>query len=100
MSDAVNQAEALLGRGDVQGAATLLQQAERGGDPVAARELALWFLAGRLVRRDLATSRAFFERAASLGDGYSASVMRAFIAGGVGGPADWPRALRLLEDAA
>src|SRR3954451_20075809 len=99
MSDAVNQAEALLGRGNVEGAAALLQQAERGGDSLAARELAIWFLSGQLVRRDLAGSRALFERAAALGDEPSAAIVRAFTAGGVGGPADWPRALQLLEDA-
>lgn len=100
MSEAINQADKLLRRGDVEGAAALLKQAERAGDPLAARELAIWFLTGQLVRRDLAASRALFERAAKLGDGPSASVTRAFIAGGVGGPADWPRALNLLHDAA
>ena len=78
----------------------LLKQAEQAGDALAARELALWCLTGQLIRRDLAASRALFERAAALGDSYSASVHRAFIAGGVGGPADWPRALTLLRDAA
>jgi prolyl 4-hydroxylase len=100
MSDALNQAETLLRRGDVQGAAALLKQAERAGDPLAARELAIWCLTGQLVRRDLAASRALFERAAALGDDASAAVTRAFVAGGVGGPADWPRAVRLLRDAA
>ena len=100
MVDARNRAETLLARGDFQGAAALLKQAERAGDPLAARELALWLLMGRLVRRDLAGSRAMFERAASLGDDVSAAVTRAFIAGGVGGAADWPRAMRLLEQAA
>jgi prolyl 4-hydroxylase len=99
VSEILNQAEALLGRGNVQGAAALLKQAERGGDPLAARELALWCLTGEIIRRDLAASRALFERAAELGDDYSAAVMRAFIAGGVGGPADWQRAMELLRDA-
>ncbi len=100
MSDVLDQAEALIRRGDVHGAAALLKQAERAGDPRAARELALWFLTGQLVRRDLAASRALFERAAELGDGASATVTRAFVAGGVGGPADWPRAMHLLREAA
>jgi prolyl 4-hydroxylase len=55
---------------------------------------------GQLVRRDLAAARALFERAAALGDSSSAVVTRAFIAGGVGGPPDWPRALELLRAAA
>ncbi|MEA3067728.1 MAG: prolyl 4-hydroxylase, partial [Sphingomonadales bacterium] len=100
MSDALNQAESLLRRGDVQAAAALLRQAERAGDALAARELALWCLTGQLVRRDLPASRALFERAAALGDQPSSAVVRAFIAGGVGGPADWPRAVRLLREAA
>ena len=100
MTDIVNRAEALLRRGDVQGAAVLLKQAEERGDAHAARQLALWCLTGQIIRRDLAASRAFFERAAALGDAYSAYVTRAFIAGGVGGPADWPRAVALLRDAA
>jgi prolyl 4-hydroxylase len=100
MNDPVSQASQLLQRGDARGAAGVLQQAEQSGDPLAARELALWLLAGQLLRRNLAASRAMFERAAALGDSYSASVTRAFIAGGVGGPADWPRACALLRDAA
>ena len=99
MSDVLNQADTLLQRGDVAGAVTALKTAEQAGDALAARELAVWYLTGQLVRRDLAASRALFERAAMLGDGPSAEVTRAFVAGGVGAPADWPRAVRLLEEA-
>jgi prolyl 4-hydroxylase len=77
-----------------------LRQAEQAGDALAARELALWCLSGELVRRDLATSRLLFERAAALGDTDSAAISRAFIAAGIGGPADWPRALEMLRAAA
>lgn len=100
MSDIVSQASELVRRGDLRGAAALLSAAEQAGDGRAARELATWCLTGQLVRRDLANSRALFERAASLGDQPSAAVVRAFIAGGVGGPADWRRVLRMLRDAA
>ncbi len=100
MSTPLDQAEALLRRGDVTGAARVLQQAEHAGDALAARELAIWLLRGQPVRRDLAASRAMFERAAALGDEASAAITRAFIAGGVGGPADWPRAIGLLRNAA
>jgi len=100
MSNAVAQAALLVQRNDVQGAAALLQQAERDGDAAAARELALWLLGGQFVRRDLPASRALFERAAALGDAYASGVSRAFLAGGVGGPADWPQAMRLLREAA
>jgi len=97
---AVTQANALVDRGDIRGGALTLKQAEQAGDARAAHELAIWCLEGRLVRRDLAASRALFERAAALGDATSAAILRAFIAGGVGGPADWPRALALLRQAA
>jgi prolyl 4-hydroxylase len=100
VSDAVTQARSLVERGDIRGAAMLLKQAESTGDATAARELALWCLSGELVRRDLATSRALFERAATLGDTQSAVISRAFIAGGVGGQPDWPRALEMLRAAA
>lgn len=100
MDDLFDQAEAQLQRGDVQGAVLLLKQAEQTGDSRAARELALWCLTGQFVRRDLAASRGLFQRAAELGDHYSAAVTRAFIASGVGGPADWPLALGLLCNAA
>ena len=100
MNTAADQAQQLLQRGDVQGAATLLKRAEQSGDALAARELAAWLLEGRIIRRNLAEARAYFERAAALGDERSAAIARAFIAGGVGGPADWPRAIQLLRGAA
>jgi prolyl 4-hydroxylase len=100
VSKVVDKAQELLERSDVKGAASLLKQAEQAGDALAARELASWLLEGRLVRRNLAESRVYFERAAGLGDERSAAIARAFIAGGVGGPADWPRAMELLRDAA
>jgi prolyl 4-hydroxylase len=100
VSNAVQQAQALLGRGDVQGAATLLKEAEGRGDALAARELALWCLAGQPVPRDLAASRSYFERAAALGDPDCQAIARAFIAAGVGGPPDWARALLMLDAAA
>ncbi|MFL6742005.1 MAG: 2OG-Fe(II) oxygenase [Sphingomicrobium sp.] len=100
MSNAVAEANQLLQRSDVSAAAQILQRAEQAGDALAARELGVWLLTGQMVRRNLAASRAMFERAAALGDSHSAAVTRAFVAGGVGGPADWPRALRLLRDAA
>jgi prolyl 4-hydroxylase len=100
VSGAVSKAQQLLDRGDVRGAAALLKQAEEQGDPLAARQLAFWCLTGQILRRDLTASRSLFERAAALGDPESLTIARAFIAGGVGGPADWGRALELLQRAA
>lgn len=99
MSEAVTQANLLLERNDVHGAAQILQRAERGGDALAARELGMWCLGGQVVRRDLAASRALFARAADLGDAESAAITRAFLAGGIGGPGDWQRAVQLLREA-
>lgn len=99
MSSAVTHAQQLVDRGDVHGAASALKQAESAGDALAARELALWCLTGQLIRRDLKASRALFERAAALGEPTSAAIARAFIAGGVGGPSDWPQAVKLLSEA-
>ena len=100
VNSVTDQAQQLLDRGDVQGAATLLKRAEQAGDGSAARELASWLLEGRIIRRNLAEARAYFERAASLGDMRSQEIVRAFVAGGVGGPADWGRAIELLGGAA
>lgn len=99
MSNSTDEARQLLDRGDVHGAATLLKRAEQAGDAVAARELASWLLEGRIVRRNLAEAREYFERAAELGDERAAEITRAFMAGGVGGPANWPHAIELLREA-
>jgi prolyl 4-hydroxylase len=100
VSEAVSKAQDLLDRGDVRGAAALLKRAEEHGDALAARELASWRLAGQIVKRDLAASRSLFERAAALGDPEALGIARAFIAGGVGGPAKWARAVEMLQEAA
>lgn len=100
MSNALDQADVLLRRGDPAGAASVLRKAEQAGDALAARQLAIWHLTGQPLGRNLAASRAMFERAAALGDDASAAVARAFIAGGVGGRADWQRAVGLLREAA
>ena len=100
VSNAVSEANKLLAQGDLRGAVKSLRAAEQAGDPEAARELGFWLLTGQFVRRDLAGSRALFQRAAKLGDSYSAGVIRAFVAGGIGESADWPLALGLLREAA
>jgi prolyl 4-hydroxylase len=100
VSDAIDRARQLLHRGDLHSAAAALKKAEAAGDALAARELAVWYLTGHAINRDLAACRSLFERAADLRDQVSARVVRAFVAGGIGGPADWPGALDLLRDAA
>ncbi|HVI06628.1 MAG TPA: 2OG-Fe(II) oxygenase [Sphingomicrobium sp.] len=100
MSNAVRKAQALLYRGEIARAATYLKQAESSGDASAARELGLWCLAGQAFRRDLTASRSYFERAAELGDRKSASILRAFVAAGIGAPRDWGLAMHMLRAAA
>jgi prolyl 4-hydroxylase len=99
VTNTVERAQQLLDRGDLQGAAAMLEKAQASGDALAAKELAFWCLAGEQVRRDLGASRSFFERAAALGDPESQAIARAFLAGGVGGAPDWQRAMAMLEAA-
>ena len=67
------------------------------GSGAALLELARLYLAGSNVPRDLPRARGYFARAAAAGERVAASVYRAFVANGTGGPPDWPAALRLLE---
>lgn len=89
-----------LAIGDARTAYALLcaRAEEKAAD--AFFELAIWFLEGRLVRRDLHRSRGMFIEAAKLGHESAISVASAFLASGVGGPRDWPTALKLLKASA
>ena len=97
---AADHAEALAQRGRAGEAMALLQRAAATGDPEASFRMALWKLAGQYVARDLAGARAAFARAAAAGHADAASVNVAFVAQGVGGPAEWARAVALLRDMA
>jgi prolyl 4-hydroxylase len=59
--------------------------------------LADWRLGGRFIHRNLETARNLFGHAAQQGSGEGLAAYIAFVAGGVGGPADWPLARNLLE---
>lgn len=91
------QAEARLAAGRPEEAYRLLTGPEAAGDADALFALASWRLSGRIVRRDLAAARDLFRRAAGLGHEAAARASAAFVGSGVGGPADWPAALRLLR---
>lgn len=67
------------------------------GDINAFVELGLWFLEGRMVRRDLARSRDLFEEAARRGHADAIAVTSAFCAVGIGGNRDWNGSLKWLE---
>lgn len=94
------QIQQLLERGDMRGAFDRLASAAGRGDVDALRELGIWFLDGKIVRRDLSKSRDCFRAAADRGDFASRQVISAFLSVGVGGPKDWPAAIDYLERAA
>lgn len=56
--------------------------------------------AARLRAGDPAEARALFARAAAAGSRPGAVIYTNFVAAGVGGPADWPRAMALLRELA
>lgn len=96
----IAQAETLFGQGQARQAMEILGNAARANDADALAYLASLSLAGTIVHRDLALSRDLFRRAAEAGSAAGALAYRAFVANGTGGPADWPLALKLLEQAA
>ncbi len=96
----IERASELLREGRVAEAVNHLRDAGLGGDAAAWVELALWFLQGNGVVRDLRVTRDLFGRAAALGDRQARMVHLSLIANGTGGTADWGAALRLLREAA
>lgn len=92
----IAQVEALLGARRPADAARLLIGAAAAGEAGAAAALAHWRIAGNIVRRDLAEARRLLALAGARGDRDSALLHAYFLAGGVGGPDDWPAALAVL----
>src|SRR5687768_16443084 len=95
--DDFSRVEALVGERRFAEAAPLLIRAADGGDVSAQATLAQWRIAGNIVRRDLAEARRLLASAGAKGDRESAFLHAYFLAGGVGGPDDWPAALAVLE---
>jgi len=91
------QAQGLAEDGRFDQAYRLLTAAAAAEDPEALFALAGWRLSGQIVHRDLAAARDLYRRAAEAGLQDAAAIHTAFVAGGVGGEADWPMAMRLLE---
>lgn len=77
-----------------------MSAAARRGDAEALYALALWHIYGHPVPRDFVTARAMFEQAGAAGHAAGAATHAVFVAMGAGGPANWPKALALLEKAA
>jgi prolyl 4-hydroxylase len=75
----------------------MLEQAAADGNRDAAFLLAGWYLGGQLIPRDLARARAGYERAAELGHDPARMIALSWLAGGTGGPADWPSAIGRLR---
>ncbi|MCF2514103.1 2OG-Fe(II) oxygenase [Sphingomonas sp. G124] len=96
-SNVVEEAQRLFHSGQPQRAMDLLGQAASRNDPGALEYLANLCLAGKIVNRDLPLSRDLFHRAAIAGSETAAAIYRAFMASGTGGPADWNKAIELLE---
>ena len=99
-SPIVAEAQLLFQSGRGQQALELLGKAGGAGNADALEFLASICVAGRLVNRDLALARDLFRKAAEAGSAAGAAAYRAFVANGTGGPPDWGKAVRLLEDAA
>jgi prolyl 4-hydroxylase len=91
------QAEQLAAAGRAPEAILLLNQAGAAGDAEALFTLAMWRMTGRHMPCDLAASRDLFRRAGTAGHGRAGRIHTNLLAAGVGGPVDWPGALRRLE---
>lgn len=76
----------------------LLRKAIAAGDPDAAYTLALWYLTGSYVPRNLASCREYFSRAGERGHVEAKHFHIALLGNGTGGPRRWREALeRLVE---
>jgi prolyl 4-hydroxylase len=89
--------QALLDQRQVVEAAATLSTAADAGDPAALMELAQWRIIGSILPRDLSTARLLLDRASRAGHVDASLLLASFLAAEVGGPADWPRALSLVE---
>lgn len=96
----IEKAYALLAEARGSEAVALLEAAGTRGDGAALLELGYWFLEGRTGTRDLQRSRLAFGESAAAGNAEAGMIHLAFIAQGIGGPADWQEGLRLLRELA
>ena len=96
----IAEAQRLLDRGDTVAAVALLERGAAAGSAEAAMLLAVCYLRGERVSRDLVRARAHLRRAVEIGHVDAALMEIALTANGSGAPADWARALGLLEVAA
>ncbi|MGA1799827.1 2OG-Fe(II) oxygenase [Sphingomonas sp. 4RDLI-65] len=97
---AASKALHLVSIGQAPEALVVLNTGVERGDVDAVMQLAVWYLAGDIVSRDLAKARTLLARAVSIGHVDAALMEIALTANGSGGKADWPAALALLRTAA
>ncbi len=94
------RARALLAKGDIAAAVSLVTGAAQKGDGDALNELALWRVYGQPLPRDFGAARNLFERAGKAGNRAASLTHAVFVALGAGGAEDWHKAMRLLDEAA
>lgn len=92
----IDQAYMLAESGQAEQAAALLRRAGADGEADALVELAVWYLSGRYVGRDLRLARQCFGDAGDLKHSRAAAIYTNLLASGVGGPREWQAALNRL----
>jgi prolyl 4-hydroxylase len=100
MPDPIESAHQAAASDRADEAVTLLETAGESGNAAALAELAVWYLRGDIVARDLAKARIMLRRAVTVGHVDAALMEIALAANGSGGEPDWPQALGLLRAAA
>jgi prolyl 4-hydroxylase len=98
--DPIRAAGLSASQGRIDEAVRLLEAAGASGNADAFTELALWYLRGDIVPRDLGAARSALNRAVAIGHVDAALMEIALTANGSGAVPDWPGALALLRRAA
>jgi prolyl 4-hydroxylase len=98
-SSPVEAARRQAASGRARDAEARLRAAGDAGSAEALAELAIWYLRGDVLPRDVAAARVLLERARIIGHVDAALMEIALVANGDGGPADWKGAVALLEQA-
>ncbi|AOH85441.1 hypothetical protein AWL63_17340 [Sphingomonas panacis] len=99
-TDPKQEWDALLAANRTAEALAVLEQQARTGNAPACFRLAGLYLIGAVVPRDLPLAREFLRRAVRIGHVDAALLDVALTANGTGGPASWPTARALLDQAA
>ncbi|MDT8761118.1 2OG-Fe(II) oxygenase [Sphingomonas psychrotolerans] len=100
MSNPLQIAAQSVRDGRVDEALAILHRAGDAGNADALAQLAVWFLSGIFVARDLSKARTLLRRAVAIGQADAALMEIALTANGSGAAPDWQEAVRLLEQAA